>query len=188
MATKKASSEKGGREQTPTTRAKKSKPLVKNNGKKDNPTDRVLKLQEEVFTLSIEGWTVRQISEKTGLSLKTVISYRKAESQRRAQENAERREHDRDEALAFYDSVIKRAIAKSEMYDALLSGEVPAKVTDHTLDAMIKARERKDKILGLDTPVKVDVGLDAFLDALFAPGETAHDGGGQAGPGGTKAP
>ena len=53
------------------------------------------------------------------------------------------------------------------MYDDLAKDG--GKVVDHTLDAMLKARERIDKILGIDAPTRIDIGLTSLLEALAPP-------------------
>lgn len=127
-----------------------------------------LERQEKAYALHIEGLTYREIAEALKCDKDTVTRDIHAEWERRSSEIEERREFEKARAVNFYERVIGRAMKKSELYDTLLSERAGAKVTDHTLDSAIKARERIDKILGIDAPTKIDLGLEKLVQALEA--------------------
>jgi transposase len=136
------------------------------NGK-DRRTAAQLDRQEKVFDRNVMfGRTIRQLAAEFGISPETVISDLRHEEQRRSKENAARRSADLARSLSFYDGVIAIAQEKSKLYDTLLGERDGAKISDHTLDAMLKARERQDKLLGLEAPTKVDLGIQALLAAI----------------------
>lgn len=161
-------------------------------------TPHQLDRQEKCFTLSIEGKSYRTIAAEMKIDMKTVMTDVAAEQQRRADELGARRETEKARAVATYENVIRRAVMKSEVMDRIAdaamadvehareqerrrvdNGERPPayeeqrdfgfKCNDRTLDAILKARERIDKVLGVDAPTKVDLGLSALLEALDVP-------------------
>ena len=119
--------------------------------------------------LSIDGMSLRQIAVELKIDKDTANRYVNAEAERRAEELGERRETEKARAVSFYTGVIVRALKKSDLNDQItekiLNGE-DMKVTDRSLDAALKARERIDKILGVDAATKIDTGLQALIEAL----------------------
>jgi len=124
-----------------------------------------LERQEKAYDLHISGKTYRQIAEILSCDKDTVTTDIRAEQQRRADEIAERREVEKARAVSLYERVIDRALKKSDIYDELVM-QPGAKVTDRTLEAVIHARERIDKVLGVDAPTKIDLGLDKLFTAF----------------------
>lgn len=119
------------------------------------------RLAHEAFLLSSKGYGVRDIGQALGINKDTASKYVREETERLR----ERLQSDRDtqaaEAIAFYDEI------------AVLGIELARKSTDafmqplvKGLDAAVKARERKDKILGLDAPTKIDLGLQKLFAAF----------------------
>ncbi len=142
-------------------------------------TPRQLKRQEDVFLANvIEGKTVRALAAQFKISQETVISDIRHEEQRRADENASRRETDKARSIAFYERVGSRALKRAEVSDEILvqirdGAECEKKVNDRSFEAAIKARERIDKLLGLDAPTKVDLAVQGLVEALTAIPEDA---------------
>jgi hypothetical protein len=151
--------------------ARKKKKLLAGNGRGDGRrTPAQLARQERVFALSvIEGKTTRQIAVLEGIDRGTVIADLRHESARRAEDLKANREFEIERALSFYDEIAAMAVLKSKMYDGI--ARAGGKVVDHSLDAALKARERKDKILGIDAPTRIDVGLATLLEALEPPAD-----------------
>lgn len=111
--------------------------------------------QEEVFRKRIiERRTVRAVAEEMGLCLQTVIDDCKAELQRRADELADRRETEKVEQLSMVEDLYLQSLAMRE---------VPG---SGALGAAGKALEMRARILGLDAPTKVDVGLQKLFAAF----------------------
>lgn len=124
-----------------------------------------LERQTKAYEMSIDGMSHRAIADKLNVDRKTVAADIHAEATRRADEIAKRREVEKARSVSTYERVIQRAVKKSDMYDeiALTPG---SKVTDRTLEAIIHARERIDKVLGIDAPTKVEIGVESLLKAL----------------------
>ena len=130
-------------------------------------TAQQLARQERCFYLSVlHGKTTREIAIEVGITRETVIGDLRAECERRRDENAERREHDTARAIAFYERVMGRAMKRADLADAILEqilngsdcdeeGKGRKSISDRSLDVAIKARERIDKLLGLDAPAKL---------------------------------
>jgi len=137
------------------------------NGRKKRTPAQVAR-QERVFDLSVlHGKTVRAIAAEVGIALATVCADLRHEENRRAEENEGRREVELARSAAVYERVIAEAFKKSAMYDRLVSesnGQVS--FSDQSLQAATKARERLDKLYGLDNPVKIDIGIRALIDAM----------------------
>ena len=118
-----------------------------------------LERQECVFNLSVmHGMSVRKIASLLELDYKTVVKDLRSEEARRSEELGERREAEKARAVAYYEAIADRAIRISA--DPKMPGDT-ARLTE-----ALKARERIDKILGIDAPVQIEAGLGAFLDAL----------------------
>lgn len=155
------------KKQTATTRARNRK----SNGK-ERRTVIQKERQEKVFLRHVGGETIRQIAADLRCSTATVTRDLRAEEARRADELAERRATETARAVAYYEEVARDAKRRGEFYDELLAERNGAKVSDHTLDARIQARTRIDKLLGIDAPTKIEVGVQALVDALAPkPGE-----------------
>lgn len=170
---------KKGDKQTKAKRVPENKPLKRNNGRTKRTLYQEARM-EEMFMLHLQGYTYRQLGEKFGCSSATICNDLRREEAKRAAELGERREHETARAVATYEDIYRRALVKSEMYDKIVSQAIEpmspeellasakqqSRVTDHALEAALKARERIDKILGIDSPTKVEVGVQALLDAL----------------------
>lgn len=162
--------------QTPTTRVRtKRTPPKRKVGDGNGKTVRTaqqLARQERCFTLSVmQNRTIRQIAAEVGIDTKTVMKDIRAEEQRRADEIADRREMEKARAVTFYGDIAKRALKKSDKHDEFIQRilndpDFEGKINDRSLQDAISARERIDKILGIDAPTKVDLGLQALVDAL----------------------
>lgn len=117
-----------------------------------------LERQEKIFVLNvIGGKSHREIAALLKIDKKTVASDIKAEAKRRAGEIAERRETEQAMHLARVDGFYFRS-----MELAMVAGS-------GALGAAGKALEMRAKILGLDAPTKVELGLQTLLDALDVP-------------------
>jgi hypothetical protein len=92
------------------------------------------------------------------LAPSTVVQYLHEEELRRAAELGARREEEKARPVGFYSAVASKAIDIAEK--ALSPGD------SARLSEAIKARQRIDRIIGLDAPTRVDVGLDVLLNAL----------------------
>ena len=102
----------------------------------------------------MRGLTVRQIAAKLKIDPGTVITDLRAEEQLRADETAEQRETMLARQLAVVDDLYRKSMAKA------------GKPGTGALAAAAKALEMRARLLGLDAPTKVDVGLDKLLEAL----------------------
>ncbi len=156
------------------------------NGKGVRRTPRQLHVQNDVFLDSVlRGLTVRELGVKHDLDPKTVTRYLRAEEARRADELGAQRESERARSVATYMHLFREAMGKSARYDeitelalASMRGDVARdddgrprnatnfKFTDSAIADAIKARERIDKLLGLDAPTKGDNALERLVDAL----------------------
>lgn len=144
---------------TPRTPNKTEPRAGKTNGK-GRRTAMQLSRQEQVFKLRvIDRLTVRQTAAKLGISLETVIADEKAELELKAAEIDDRRAVEQAAHLALVDDLYKQSMAR--------------KGTPGTgaLGAAAKALEMRAKILGLDAPTKVELGVQALVDALAIPDE-----------------
>lgn len=119
-------------------------------------------LQEQAFLLNVVGGkSCREIAAILGIGKNTASQYIRAESERRAAEIAADRKKLQADSVAFYDEIAAKGVALAEKADGafmqpLIKG----------LDSALKARERRDKILGLDAPTKIDLGLKDLLQAF----------------------
>jgi len=150
---------------------------AKGNGK-NRRTPQQLERQERVFNLSvIENKTIREIAAEESINPATVMSDLRHEEQRRADEISERRELEKARAISFYSHVAQEGLRLAAQADGIeeIGGgdddEKPPRLVSKAalargLDSAIKARERQDKILGIDAPTKLDVGLQLLADAL----------------------
>ena len=143
-------------------------------------TPQQLKRQEEVFLANvIEGKTVRQLAAQFKISQETVISDIRHEEKRRADENAARRDTDKARSTSFYEHVAAEALRLAAQADGIEvigtesedPNDRPPKLVSkqglvRALDSAIKARERIDKLLGLDAPTKIDVAVQGLVEAL----------------------
>ncbi|TAM90621.1 hypothetical protein EPN42_05620 [bacterium] len=168
-------------QQSRATRARPKPPVRKKgdgigNGKGRTRTPAQLERQERVFELSVmDGKTVRAIAAEVGISQDTVISDLRHEGQRRSDEIAERREVEKARAVSFYSHVAQEGLRLAAEADGVEeiggSDEQPPRLVSKAalargLDSAIKARERIDKILGIDAPTKVEVGIEKLLQAF----------------------
>lgn len=159
-------------QQTPSPRVRKNPPKRTpgdgiGNGKGKVRTPLQLDRQERVFELSVmQGKTMRAIAAELDIACETVTLDLRCEQERRSDEIASRRDQEKARAVEFYQKIIAKALVKSELYDTLLAERAGAKISDHSLDAALKARERIDKVLGVDAPTKVELGIQSLLDAI----------------------
>lgn len=126
--------------------------------------ERTKNLRVRAFLMSIvDGMSTREIGAVLDIDHHTAAKYIREESARRAKSLDATREQMVAEAVAFYDEASSLGIELArKSTDAYMQPLVKG------LDAAIKARERKDKILGLDAPVKVDMGLQELVNAINA--------------------
>jgi hypothetical protein len=128
------------------------------NGKGKERTAQQLERQERVFELRvIERMTVRQVAAAMKIDQKTVIADERAELQRRADEIAGRREVEQAAHMAMIDNLLQ-----TSRRNASIPGT-------GALGAQAKALEMRAKLLGLDAPTKVDVGMEKILEAIAPP-------------------
>lgn len=121
-------------------------------------TPQQLERQEKVFELSVlSGNTHRQIAVILHIDKMTVASDIRAESERRAGEIAERRETEQAQHVARLDDFYQQSMA------------LRAAAGTGALGAAGKALEMRAKILGLDAPTRVEIGVQSLLDALDTP-------------------
>ena len=111
-------------------------------------------LQEQAFYLSVEGKTCREIAKILNINKDTASKYIRAEEQVRAEELAERRESEKARRIARLQQLSKLAESKAE---------IPG---SGALGACGKFEEMINRILGVDAPTKVEVGIQALVDAL----------------------
>lgn len=127
---------------------------TRDNGK-GRRTALQLDRQEQVFRMRvIERMTVRQVAAELKISQQTVIDDERAELQRRADEIENRREVEKAAHLALIDDLYLESMNAK---DAPGTG---------ALGAAAKAIEMRAKILGLDAPTKIDIGVQTLVDAL----------------------
>jgi len=124
-------------------------------------------LQEQAFLLNvIHGKTCREIGKELGIDKDTASKYIRDEEKRRGQELSDARDAHTARAVAFYSAVATKGIKLAEKAE-----EAFMQPLARGLDSAIHARERIDKLLGLDAPTKVDVGLQKLVDALTVGGD-----------------
>ena len=170
-----SSKKPGGDNPHPTsaTRARPKKrrpprPLTRDNGLgKGRRTPAQLERQEQIYLMHlIDGKTQRAIAAEMKCSQWTVISDIRHEQARRSNEIADRREAETARAIAVYETIQREALQASRLCRTLLDERDGAKISDHYLSDALKARERQDKLLGIESATKVDLGLQVLLDAL----------------------
>lgn len=123
------------------------------------PTPLQLERQEKVYDLSIDGYTVRQIAKVMVISQETVITDLREESKRRSAELGERRDDEKARSVAYYEKIARKAVAIAT------KPKMPGD-SGRLADA-IKARERIDKVLGIDSPTRIDATVQGLRDALI---------------------
>lgn len=147
---------------TPASKASQTSTTRIGNGK-TRRTAQQLSRQEQVFKLRVlERMTVRQVAAKLKIAPETVTKDERAELELRASEIEDRRATEKAAHLAIIDDLYLQSMKR--------------KGTPGTgaLGAAAKAVEMRAKILGLDAPTKVDVGLQKLVDALNASDERGH--------------
>lgn len=121
-------------------------------------TERQLARQAQVFELYVSGKTLIKIARELGIgSLHTVIADIRAESELRAAENAKTRESDTALQLARLDNLYNEATGRFDLQGT------------SALPTAAKVLEMRAKLLGLDAPTKVEVGIQTLLNALEPP-------------------
>lgn len=112
-------------------------------------------LQEQAFFLNvIEGRSCREIAQILSIDKTTASKYVREETNRRAEELESQRTEETVRALAFYAEVAGLAV------------EFAREGEPRGLEIAIRARERIDKIRGLDAAIKVDTSVQELLNAL----------------------
>lgn len=165
-------------QQTRPSRVRKKPPVRRKgdgigNGKgKGRRSPQQLERQAKVFEYHVvEANTVRATAKQFSITTDTVISDVRYEAARRSDELAAKREHEKAVAVEFYSGIIRRALKRAKVSDDILDKILSdpffdAKISDRSLQDALNARERIDKIIGLDAPTKVDLGLQQLIDAL----------------------
>lgn len=128
--------------------------------------------QQKCFELSVLGGkTVREIAIELKIDKDTAARDIYAEQVRRRDENAQRVDFESARAIGFYERMIARSMKRADMADTLMASLLDSPqcdesgekrkgvqwVSDRSLETAMKARERIDKLLGLDAPTKVEV-------------------------------
>jgi|ERR1700677_1240752 len=145
-------------------------------------TSAQLARQEACFKLSVvRGKTVREIASELAITQNTVVADIRCERDRRYHEDTERRDRDTTTAVGFYQEIIAMALVRADIALTILqqiadsTGSVkedkePSKrISDRYLDTAIKARDRIDKLLGLEAPETVQQKLDLIIHGGLPP-------------------
>lgn len=130
---------------------------------------RQLERQNKAYNLHLVDNSYDTIAAELGVDRKTVMRDIKAEAKLRAAELGERRATEIARSVDLYAEVIARAGKRAKLADEILEkikNGSEARVTDQSLQVMINARERIDKVLGVEAAVKIDVGMQPLLEAL----------------------
>jgi len=156
---------------TPEQRRQPKKRIGGQSGTTRTRTPYQIQRQGRVFELSLRGWSAREIAAELNIDKDTVCADLVFEQELRAEELGSRRETEKARSVAVYERVIRKALERAEtagaILDAIASG-ADMKLTDRYLETVTKARERIDKVLGVDAPTKVDIGIAGLLEALEA--------------------
>jgi hypothetical protein len=118
-------------------------------------TAKQLERQEKCFNLSIEqSKSTREIALAMKMSKTTVSDDIRAELLRRHTENASRREYETTRAVAFYERMIALALTfePDEENEEIDKEDRIKRIPDRSINTAIKARERIDKLFGLEGP------------------------------------
>jgi transposase-like protein len=120
-------------------------------------TGKQLERQERCFRLSIEqNKSMREIALELGITNNTVASDIRAELERRHKENADQRKYEVTRAVAFYERMIALALTFEPDEEDAEKDRIK-RIPDRSINTAIKARERIDKILGLEAPTKMEI-------------------------------
>lgn len=114
--------------------------------------------QEKALYLKFaENMSTRAIAKKLGVDQKTIIQDIHSEAARLHDElkGEGGLSAARGEAIAFYSHVMSEALKRAKKAFG-----------SRCYDSALKARERIDKLLGLDEAVKLDIGIQPLLDAI----------------------
>ena len=131
-------------------------------------SDRGLNRQEQVFEMSVMyGMTVRQIARMLRASLTTIIADLKRETLIRVEAQKAREDHESQIAIEFYTDIARQA--QNAARDPVFPGDVSQ------FGTAVKARERIDRIKGIDAPVRIDAGIDGLVAALSARNEPKEE-------------
>jgi IS30 family transposase len=121
-------------------------------------SDAQLERQFQAYNLNVNrGYTIRQIAQALNVGQATVHQDIKLEGERRANELGERRATEIARAVNFYENVIQRAMRRADWADKHYASESKPKFNCRALDVAVKARERIDKIIGLDAAQRVQL-------------------------------
>ena len=111
--------------------------------------------QEKAFELVVlAGKTIRQAAAEIGCNPETVLSDLKHEASRREAELGDLRESEKARHLAMVEDLYQKSLTLAAMPGTGAIG------------AAAKALEMRAKLLGLDAPTKVDLGLQTLVEAL----------------------
>lgn len=130
---------------------------------------RQLERQNKSYNLHLVGKSYDAIAVELAVDRKTVMRDVAAEGKLRAAELGDRRATEIARSVDLYTEVIRRAGERATIADEILEaikGGSEARVNDQSLQVMINARERIDKVLGVEAAVKIDVGMQPLLEAL----------------------
>lgn len=109
----------------------------------------------KIMRLRIAGWTLARIGEHVGLStsqVHTVIGQRIAAEVQPAADELRALE------ITRLDDLLARA------YTVMADGEASGDLRLKAIDRALRVAERRAKLLGLDSPVQLDVALEQRLD------------------------
>lgn len=113
--------------------------------------------QAQVFEMSVFGdKTYREIAQELGISAVTVVSDMKAEAELRAAGLAQMRGSEQARHLA---------LVERHFIESMALKSIPG---TGALGAAAKSLEMRAKVLGLDAPTKIDIGIAGLLEALEA--------------------
>lgn len=140
-------------QESPQEPSAEQKPVVQSRTTRKR-TPRQLERQEKAFAMHLDGMTYREIAAELKCDKETVQHDIHHELERRAEELAEHREVEKAHQLALVDDLYKKSMANR------------SNAGTGALGAAGKALEMRAKLLGLDAPTKIDLGLSTLVDAL----------------------
>jgi hypothetical protein len=127
--------------------------------------------QIDVYRRHLAGETIDAIAIDLKVNRKTIMLDLKVEGELRAEELGDRRSTEIARAVDFYTDIIRRCLERAEVSDEILvkirdNYAFEGRVSDRSLQEALNARERIDKVLGVEAAVKIDVGMQPLLAAL----------------------
>lgn len=111
--------------------------------------------------LQISGWSVQDIAETIGLSASETARLLKRQGDELRASNRELAEVNRDLSLSRLDMTVRMSLEAAEtMHEAAVEGDVAAAGSlAKSLDTVLKAEDRRSKLLGLDEAKNMTVEL-----------------------------